>query len=139
MESKGTKLYAIVKTGGKQYTVKPGDARRRERREGEAGVEGSTCRSFFSQRMATRVAPPAEAAGSGVTADQSTSTRGKKQLVFKFKKRKGATKRTKGHRQQLTKISNRRRQRRDCRGSRAAGPEGRAGSQGRAEGCRAQG
>lgn len=34
---KGTHMYAIVKTGGKQYTVKPGDVLDVEKIEGEAG------------------------------------------------------------------------------------------------------
>ena len=35
---KGTHMYAIVKTGGKQYTVKPGDVLDVEKIEGERCV-----------------------------------------------------------------------------------------------------
>ena len=70
-------MYAIVKTGGKQYKVSTGDCLNVEKLEGEAGtkVEATIVEQF----------------------------KGEKQLVFKFKKRKNY-KKLRGHRQQLTRI-----------------------------------
>lgn len=96
-------MYAIVKTGGKQYTVKPGDVLDVEKIEGEAGDKVDLQVLLLNDGNKV-VADAAEAAKVKVTAEIIDQHKGKKQLVFKFKKRKGY-KRTKGHRQQLTKIA----------------------------------
>ncbi len=96
-------MYAIVKTGGKQYTVKPGDVLDVEKIEGEAGDRVDLQVLLLNDGNKV-VADAAEAAKVKVTAEIIDQHKGKKQLVFKFKKRKGY-KRTKGHRQQLTKIA----------------------------------
>ena len=96
-------MYAIVKTGGKQYTVEPGDVLDVEKIEGEAGDRVDLQVLLLNDGNKV-VADAAEAAKVKVTAEIIDQHKGKKQLVFKFKKRKGY-KRTKGHRQQLTKIA----------------------------------
>ena len=96
-------MYAIVKTGGKQYTVNPGDVLDVEKIEGEAGDKVDLQVLLLNDGNKV-VADAAEAAKVKVTAEIIDQHKGKKQLVFKFKKRKGY-KRTKGHRQQLTKIA----------------------------------
>lgn len=96
-------MYAIVKTGGKQYTVKPGDVLDVEKIEGEAGDRVDLQVLLLNDGNKV-VADAAEAAKVKVTAEIIDQHKGKKQLIFKFKKRKGY-KRTKGHRQQLTKIA----------------------------------
>ena len=96
-------MYAIVKTGGKQYTVKPGDVLDVEKIEGEAGDKVDLQVLLLNDGNKV-VADATEAAKVKVTAEIIDQHKGKKQLVFKFKKRKGY-KRTKGHRQQLTKIA----------------------------------
>ena len=96
-------MYAIVKTGGKQYTVKPGDVLDVEKIEGEAGDRVDLQVLLLNDGNKV-VADAAEAAKVKVTAEIIDQHKGKKQLVYKFKKRKGY-KRTKGHRQQLTKIA----------------------------------
>lgn len=95
-------MYAIVKTGGKQYKVNPGDILSIEKLDAEVGdtvelpvicvVDGSTIE-----------ADPAKAAATKVTAEILEQYRDKKQLVFKFKKRKNY-KKMRGHRQYLTRI-----------------------------------
>ena len=95
-------MYAIVKTGGKQYKVAPGDVISIEKLPIEVGeevelpvicvVDGDTIE-----------ADPEKAAATKVVAKVLDQYKGKKQLVFKFKKRKGY-KKLKGHRQQLTKV-----------------------------------
>ncbi len=99
---KGTHMYAIVKTGGKQYTVKPGDVLDVEKIEGEAGDKVSLDVLFLND--GSNVITDAGAlAKTNVTAEILDQHKGDKQIVFKFKKRKGY-KRTRGHRQQLTRL-----------------------------------
>lgn len=99
---KGTHMYAIVKTGGKQYTVKPGDVLDVEKIEGEAGDKVSLDVLFLND--GSNVITDAGAlAKTMVTAEILDQHKGDKQIVFKFKKRKGY-KRTRGHRQQLTRL-----------------------------------
>lgn len=95
-------MYAIVKTGGKQYKVAPGDILEVEKLDVEEGkkvaldviciVDGSKVET-----------DPAKAAKTKVEAVVLEQFKGDKQLVFKFKKRKNY-KRTRGHRQNLTRI-----------------------------------
>lgn len=95
-------MYAIVKTGGKQYTVKPGDVLDVEKIEGEAGDKVSLDVLFLND--GSNVVTDAGAlAKTKVTAEIIDQHKGDKQIVFKFKKRKGY-KRTRGHRQQLTRL-----------------------------------
>ena len=95
-------MYAIVKTGGKQYTVKPGDVLDVEKIEGEAGDKVSLDVLFLND--GSNVVTDASAlAKTNVTAEILDQHKGDKQIIFKFKKRKGY-KRTRGHRQQLTRL-----------------------------------
>ena len=95
-------MYAIVKTGGKQYKVAPGDIIEIEKLDAEAGakVELDAICVVDGDKVE---ADPAKAAGTKVVAEVLEQFKGEKQLVFKFKKRKNY-KRTKGHRQQLTRV-----------------------------------
>ena len=95
-------MYAVVKTGGKQYKVEPGTVLSIEKLNAEVGEEVELPVIFFADGE-TIEADPAKAAATKVTAEVLDQYKGKKQLVFKFKKRKGY-KKLKGHRQQLTKV-----------------------------------
>lgn len=95
-------MYAIVKTGGKQYTVKPGDVLDVEKLEGEAGDKVSLDVLFLNDGS-NIVTDAGALAKTKVTAEIVDQHKGDKQIVFKFKKRKGY-KRTRGHRQQLTRL-----------------------------------
>ena len=95
-------MYAVVKTGGKQYTVKPGDVIEIEKLPVEEGEEVELPVIFFADGD-TIEADPEKAAATKVTAKVLAQFKGKKQLVFKFKKRKGY-KKLRGHRQQLTRV-----------------------------------
>ena len=90
-------MYAIVKTGGKQYKVSTGDCLNVEKLEGEAGDKVALT-AITVVDGAKVIADPAEAAKTKVE-----QFKGDKQLVFKFKKRKNY-KKLRGHRQQLTRI-----------------------------------
>lgn len=95
-------MYAIVKTGGKQYKVAPGDAFNIEKLDVEPGekVELEAICVVDGDKV---IADPAEAAKTKVVAVVLEQFKGEKQLVFKFKKRKNY-KKLRGHRQNLTRV-----------------------------------
>ena len=87
-------MYAIVKTGGKQYKVAPGDKLNIEKLDAAVG-DKVELEAICVVDGAKVEADPAKAA--------ATKVKGEKQLVFKFKKRKNY-KKLRGHRQQLTRV-----------------------------------
>ena len=95
-------MYAIVKTGGKQYKVAPGDRLNVEKLDAEVGakVDLEAICVVDGEKVE---ADPAKAAATKVTAIVLEQFKGEKQLVFKFKKRKNY-KKLRGHRQRLTRI-----------------------------------
>ncbi len=95
-------MYAIVKTGGKQYKVAVGDVLAIEKLDAEPGdkVELPCICTVDDGKVE---ADPAVAAGTKVEAVVMEQFKGKKQLVFKFKRRKNY-KKLNGHRQQLTRV-----------------------------------
>ena len=95
-------MYAVVKTGSKQYRVAPGDVIEIEKLDVEEGAEVELPVIFVADGE-TIEADPEKAAATKVTAKVLSQFKGKKQLVFKFKKRKGY-KKLRGHRQQLTRV-----------------------------------
>ena len=95
-------MYAVVKTGGKQYKVAPGDVLEIEKLDVEEGAEVELPVIFVADGE-TIEADPEKAAATKVTAKVLSQFKGKKQLVFKFKRRKGY-KKLRGHRQQLTRV-----------------------------------
>ena len=95
-------MYAVVKTGGKQYKVAPGDVIEIEKLDVEEGAEVELPVIFVADGDKIE-ADPEKAAATKVTAKVLAQFKGKKQLVFKFKKRKGY-KKLRGHRQQLTRV-----------------------------------
>lgn len=95
-------MYAIVKTGGKQYKVAPGDKLNVEKLDAEVGAQVEL-QAICIVDGGKVEADPAKAAGTKVVATVVEQFKGEKQLVFKFKKRKNY-KRLRGHRQNLTRI-----------------------------------
>lgn len=97
-------MFAIVKTGGKQYRVVPGDVIRVEKLAGEAGavVELGEVLMLGGDGAGIAVGRP-RIEGAAVTATVVEQTRGDKILVFK-KKRRHNYRRKKGHRQELTVL-----------------------------------
>ena len=95
-------MYAIVKTGGKQYTVKAGDVFDVEKLEGAEG-DKLDLQVLLVRDGKKTISDPKELSGVKAVAQIVEQHKGDKVLVFKFKKRKGY-KRTRGHRQQLTRI-----------------------------------
>jgi large subunit ribosomal protein L21 len=94
-------MYAIVKTGGKQYRVEKGQTLLVERLPDEAGATVALQPVMF--RSDDVVFEPDALSKVRVDAKVVEHVRGEKLRVFKFKPKRGYRKRT-GHRQNLTRI-----------------------------------
>ena len=96
--------YAVVRTGGKQLRVSPGEAVRVEKLPGAVGdnVVFSEVLLLASDEGAARVGTPT-VAGAKVVGTITAQDRGKKITVFKMKRRKGY-RRKQGHRQSYTEV-----------------------------------
>jgi large subunit ribosomal protein L21 len=96
-------MFAVIKTGGKQYKVAQDDVIRVEKLEGAAGasVELKNVMMVVNGADVTVGTPTVE--GAVVTAEVVEQTRGAKIIVFKKKRRKDYQ-RTRGHRQELTVL-----------------------------------
>ena len=94
-------MYAIVKTGGKQYRVERGQQLLVERLAVEEGSDVALEPLLY--RSDEAVFDREGLAGVKVTAKVLAHVRGEKLRVFKFKPKRGYKRRT-GHRQELTRI-----------------------------------
>jgi large subunit ribosomal protein L21 len=94
-------MYAIVKTGGKQYRVERGQTLLVERLPDEQGA--SVALEPILYRSDEAVFDAAGLKKVKVTAKVVGHERGEKLRVFKFKPKRGYKRRT-GHRQELTRI-----------------------------------
>lgn len=96
-------MYAIVRTGGKQYRIKAGDKIRVELLEKSPGDEFSLKEILFVGGKKSYLGEPIlpEAKVKALVTRQKGKT--KKILVFKKKRRKGYRK-TQGHRQLFTEL-----------------------------------
>ncbi len=96
-------MYAIVKTGGKQYRISPGDKIRVEKLPGQVGEEIELKEVLFytdGEKVLTGhpLLPNVKVIGQ-ILGQQ----RAKKIIVFKMKRRKGYRKKQ-GHRQYYTTL-----------------------------------
>jgi large subunit ribosomal protein L21 len=96
-------MYAVFRTGGKQYRASKGDRIRVERLEAEEGesVEFSEV-LLVGQGSSVKVGSPL-VSGSKVEAKVIAQGRSSKIMIVKFKRRKNY-KRIKGHRQHFTEV-----------------------------------
>ncbi len=97
-------MYAVVETGGKQYRVSPGDTIEVETLPGEPGSEIELGRVLAISNDDGELLTGDAVAGAKVKATIAGHGRGKKILVFKFKRKK-QYKRTIGHRQNFTRVT----------------------------------
>ena len=95
-------MYAVIATGGKQYKVSEGDILRVEKLGAEAG-ETVTFDRVLAVRDDAALKVGADAAGATVTASVLENGKGKKVIVYKYKRKTGYHKKN-GHRQQYTKV-----------------------------------
>src|SRR4051812_36025176 len=91
-------MYAVIKTGGKQYRVQPGDVLVVEKLAGEPGanVAFGEVLMLGDGDAVTLGAPPV--AGGSVSAPLTEPRKGEKVKIFKKTRRRGY-RRTRGHRQ----------------------------------------
>jgi len=96
-------MYAVVKTGGKEYKISKGDVIRVEKLEGKIGdpVKLSDV-LMVSDEGETRVGEP-QLSQAVVTGEIVQQAKGPKTLIFKMKRRKNY-RRLRGHRQNYTTI-----------------------------------
>jgi large subunit ribosomal protein L21 len=96
-------MFAVLKTGGKQYKVSEGDLVRVEKLAGDVGEEVSLTQVLMvgSEDDLKIGAPYVD--GCSVTGVVTKQFRDKKVLIFKFKRRK-KYRRKNGHRQSLTEL-----------------------------------
>jgi large subunit ribosomal protein L21 len=96
-------MYAVVKTGGKEYRISPGDLIRVEKLEGKVGDQ-VTMKDILMVSHEDQVQVGNPLLGNAVvTGEIVQQVKGKKVLIYKMKRRKNY-RRTKGHRQTYTYI-----------------------------------
>jgi large subunit ribosomal protein L21 len=96
-------MFAVLKTGGKQYRVQSGDVLRVERLAAEAGEKIQFNDVLMLGGETVTVGAPL-VGGAAVQADVIDQIKGEKLIHFVKRRRKHSSKRTKGHRQKLTLI-----------------------------------
>ena len=96
-------MYAIIRTGGRQYRVREGDTLDIELLPGEAGDEVVFDEVLLVEDAGdVRIGAPT-VAGASVTAALEAHTRGPKLLSMKYKN-KTRSRTLRGHRQHLTRV-----------------------------------
>ncbi|MDG6779156.1 50S ribosomal protein L21 [Thiomicrorhabdus sp. zzn3] len=97
-------MYAVIKTGGKQYRVREGQVLRIESLNAEAGdsVEFDEV-LMVGEGADIKVGTPV-VEGAKVTATVESNGRGKKVTIIKFRRRKNRSKTKQGHRQNYTEV-----------------------------------
>ncbi len=94
-------MYAIIATGGKQYKVSEGDVIRVEKLDAEDGAAVT-----FDQVLAVSgddLKVGSDAASASVTATVMKQGKGRKIIVYKYKRKTGYHKKN-GHRQAYTQV-----------------------------------
>ncbi len=95
-------MYAVIATGGKQYKVSEGDIIRVERLGVDAGETYTFDNVLLVSGDEVKVGAPT-VAGASVVADVIDNVKGKKVIVYKYKRKSGYHKKN-GHRQQYTAV-----------------------------------
>ena len=95
-------MYAVIRTGGKQYRVSQGESLRVEKLEGEVGTTLAFEPLLVGEGESVKIGQPV-VAGAKVMAEIVSHGRGKKIIVFKLRRRKNY-RRKQGHRQAYTQL-----------------------------------
>ena len=93
-------MFAVLKTGGKQYRVQSGDVLRVEKLAAEPGDKVQ----FNDILMIGGTIGAPLVAGAGVVAEVIDTIKADKVITFHKRRRKHSSQRTRGHRQQLTLL-----------------------------------
>jgi large subunit ribosomal protein L21 len=95
-------MFAVIRTGGKQYRVAPNDVIEIEKIAGKPGDIIELSEVILLGGDSPKTGNPT-ISGASVAAEVIEQTRGEKIIVFKKKRRKNY-RRKKGHRQELTAL-----------------------------------
>jgi large subunit ribosomal protein L21 len=95
-------MYAVIRTGGKQYRVAQGDKLRVEKLPGNVGDAVTLAEVLFLGGDTPKIGAPL-VAGAKVEAKIVAQDRDKKVIIFKFRRRKNY-RRKNGHRQPFTAL-----------------------------------
>ncbi|WP_029406785.1 50S ribosomal protein L21 [Thiomicrorhabdus sp. Milos-T2] len=97
-------MYAVIKTGGKQYRVREGQVLRIESLNAEAGdaIEFDEV-LMVGEGADVKIGTPV-VEGAKVAATVESNGRGKKVTIIKFRRRKNRSKTKQGHRQNFTEV-----------------------------------
>ena len=96
-------MFAVIKSGGKQYRVTPGQTIRLEKVAGDVGSKVTLSEVLLVDNDGTISVGAPLVANASIEATVVEIDRSKKILVFK-KKRKKQYRRTRGHRQDFTAV-----------------------------------
>ncbi len=96
-------MFAVLKTGGKQYKVQAGDVLRVELLDAEAGDKVQFNEILMLGGETLTVGAPL-VAGAAVQADVIDNIKADKVITFHKRRRKHSSQRTRGHRQKLTLL-----------------------------------
>jgi len=96
-------VYAVIKTGGKQYMVTEGMNLKVEKLEGDAGAKLTLSEVLMVGGDGSPKIGEPLLSGASVAAEVVRQAKDKKVLVYKKKRRKGFEKRY-GHRQPYTEL-----------------------------------
>ena len=96
-------MFAVLKTGGKQYKVQAGDVLRVEKLAAIAGDKIQFNEILMVGGDTVTVGAPL-VAGAAVQAEVIDQIKGEKTIHYVKRRRKHSSQRTKGHRQQLTLV-----------------------------------
>lgn len=96
-------MFAVLKTGGKQYKVQAGDVLRVEKLAANAGDKIQFNEILMVGGDSVTVGAPT-VKGAGVVAEVIDQIKGEKTIHYVKRRRKHSSQRTKGHRQQLTLV-----------------------------------
>ena len=96
-------MFAVLKTGGKQYRVQAGDVLRVEKLAANAGDKVQFNEILMVGGDSVTVGAPT-VAGAAVQAEVIAQIKGEKVIHYVKRRRKHSSQRTRGHRQQLTLL-----------------------------------
>ena len=95
-------MYAIIATGGKHYKVSEGDVIKVEKLDAKVGESFTFDQVLIVNNGEVKVGDPT-VAGASVEASVVSEGRGKKVIVYRYKRKSGYHKKN-GHRQSYTEV-----------------------------------
>ena len=97
-------MYAIIETGGKQLKVEEGQSIFVEKLDVEEGKEYTFDKVVAVENGKLTLGTPF-VKGASVTCKVEKHDKERKIIIFKYKQKKGSTRRKQGHRQPYTKLT----------------------------------